>query len=85
MEIIPGDSGNPVHRICGCKRKNYGKNGSGTAVISAKTKYYAGTLKIQVGETGGSGSDNGNTGETGGPGNDNGNGNSWWDLYLGMG
>ena len=48
-----------------------------------KTKYYTGTLKIQVGETGGSGSDNGNTGETGGPGNDNGNGNSWWDLMWG--
>ena len=58
-------------------------NGNGTAVISAKTKYYTGTLKIQVGETGGSGSDNGNTGETGGPGNDNGNGNSWWDLIWG--
>lgn len=58
-------------------------NGNGTAVISAKTKYYTGTLKIQVGETGGSGSDNGNTGETGDYGNDNGNGNSWWDLIWG--
>lgn len=36
-------------------------NGNGTAVISAKTKYYTGTLKIQVKETGGSGSDNGNS------------------------